>query len=234
MIDVGKYDHWHDPIYIKWEREQRAEEVKQAEANFAKKAKEYEEGKNHFADAYAKGFVNSTDYWANHNSKDDFFYRSLKAASDNLGKAQDASPRNPNNSFEALWQPLKANALPNSEAIAFTVKTGGAVTITPQSVTIDGAANKDQATIETAVLHAKTQWGGKMQIDSGTEEFKARAWAAAQLHGVKVHGYKPTKEARELAKTITSYRQSQPVQQYQPEQPRVRPVVQHVRAPAYA
>lgn len=83
---------------------------------------------------------------------------------------------------------------------------GGHITVQSREVNYHGTAAKDAKAIEAGVLHAKENWQKSMTIDGGDAEFRATAWAYAQIHGVKVIGYKPKVLSKEwkLARTIIS------------------------------
>lgn len=186
MIDVKTYNPWFDPLFVKWEREEREKNERHAAQDYERKIKEF-------------GGLDKVRGWK-------WATESVEA----YGKAWDKALhwRPQVTTEQALWEPLRADKLekPTQDTVRLALKTGGAVVIGKSALCLFGAAASEATAIETGVLHAKTQWGG-LRLTEGGEPFKAQAWAFAQLHGVKVQGYRPTKAARELAKTLTSRRQ---------------------------
>lgn len=82
----------------------------------------------------------------------------------------------------------------------------GQITVRATQVAYEGSAAQDAKAIESGVLHAKEKWQNGMAVEGGDAEFRATAWAYAQIHGVKVVGYKPKwfSPEHKLARTIIS------------------------------
>jgi hypothetical protein len=88
---------------------------------------------------------------------------------------------------------------------------GGRMTIEPNRIGFDDVSAHNPAAIEHALMHVKQHWGGVMEIRGGDEASKAKSWAYAQIHGVKVANYAPvTPEAKAIADRILEEHKQQP------------------------
>lgn len=192
------YNPWTDPLFVEMQEQARAAEIARALAEFKRAHTAFTAHCQQWADNKPRGeagvFLSDAAFFAG------------KA----YQQAQAQPLKKPASIFAALWEPLQADSMTpaNREGLAFAVKAGGAVTITPETVTLYGPAMRDSKTIETAVLQAVTEpgRGRSVTLTGGTAENRAQYWAFAQMHGLKVKGYKPTERARQLAATLTSHR----------------------------
>jgi len=62
--------------------------------------------------------------------------------------------------------------------------------IQPNRVAFHGDASKDDAAIAASLHHAKEAWGGRLAVN-GSEDFKMRSWAHAQIQGLEITNYQP-------------------------------------------
>lgn len=198
MTSARPYNPWIDPAFIAMQEAERAAEAARALAEFRRAHEAFTAHCSLWPDNKPRGeagvYLSDVSFFAG------LAYR----------QAQAQPLKKPASIFAALWEPLQADSMTpaNREGLAFAVKGGGAVTITPETVTLYGAAMRDSKTIETAVLQAMTEPGRRRSVTltGGTAESRAQYWAYAQMHGLKVKGYKPTERARQLAASLTSYR----------------------------
>lgn len=92
-------------------------------------------------------------------------------------------------------------AAPSRDTFAFTVRGGGIVTVAPGDIRMDSEAATNPAALIAVMHYAKEHSQGELDI-FGNDAFKARAWAYAQMHGVTVTNYQPTREARAMLKAL--------------------------------
>ena len=80
--------------------------------------------------------------------------------------------------------------------------------------------DKDYATV---MQHAKTLWGGEIAMTGVSPSENMRAWAHAQVEGVKVQGYKPSpsemKEANALKNSCWQNAQKTRLRKCLPQRP---------------
>lgn len=70
-------------------------------------------------------------------------------------------------------------------------RDGGHLEVAKEYLGFDDTAAHKNSIIEDGIIHAKTAWQGQAIGLTGEEDFKARAWAFAQIHGVTIKDYEP-------------------------------------------
>lgn len=73
--------------------------------------------------------------------------------------------------------------------------------IQPTRIAFHGEASKDDAAIIASLHHVQESWGGSFAV-RGSDDFKMRSWAHAQVLGLKVTNYEPPKHMRAQASKL--------------------------------
>ena len=89
------------------------------------------------------------------------------------------------------------------DAKSLRVKVGEEATLEVQfeHIIFHGTVTDDA--VAAAVRHAQDAWGGSMGVD-GTDDFRMRVWAHAQVAGVNVTNYEPPLHLRGKANSLAS------------------------------
>jgi hypothetical protein len=128
------------------------------------------------------------------------------------------------------WQMLARKAAEQPQA-APQVQTftrwehDGELIVRPDGATLTGAGMTDSVMLRTVMRQFKSELGGRAELSGGTDEFKLKAWAVAQLVGVEITNYDPPDSgSRQKAEAFIAAHRGLPDWTHDPTKPPSKPV----------